>query len=265
MQDLVAKALADSKQSDTDAVISAWNAALAAQPTDPAFSALADSESRRARSVSALRGAAAATIFSLLLNFGNLIFSVVAWPKLKTEDELREEVDTKTIAEKVTQRIAEEGARMVAEGGTGRSAEERAGMIAGEAGQMIDDEMAQLRAEERAKSRFRWIFFGLAIFDSLLFAGGLVCFAYAMVLGPSGLTNNSGDPSGGQPTDVASWIDIGAFVAVAGFVFKLISVPAVGFIVLCIFGFYIVIFGFVVYLALKCTGKAMNYPYPGYA
>jgi hypothetical protein len=200
IQDLVAKALSDSTASDTDAVISAWDSALASTPSDPAFFALADSESGRARSVSFFRGAAAATIFSLLISFGNLIFSSVIW----------------------------------------------------------------LRAEEETKMKFRWIIFGISILDSLIFIAGCICFAFAMKLGPNALTEDPVDPSGGLPTGVGSF-DIGYLVFLTGVVFKLICVPPIGFIVICVLGIEVIFFVLMFYLMWKGILKMMSHPYPGTA
>jgi hypothetical protein len=190
----VAKALADSTGNDTNAVISTWNSALDSRPSDPAFSALADSESGRARSVSFFRGAAAATIFSLLISFGNLIFSAIVW----------------------------------------------------------------IRADEETKLRLRWVFWGVAIFDSLLFASGCVCFAFAVMLGPNALTENPADPSG---TGVVSFVDIGLFVVMVAFVLRVISVPAIGFIVICLLGFQIIVTAFFIYFMWKGLMKMMSYQY----
>lgn len=68
IQNLVAKALSRTNDSDTAAVISTWNTALAQKPSDPAFSALAESDSQRKRSISLFRGGAAAMVFSLLIS-----------------------------------------------------------------------------------------------------------------------------------------------------------------------------------------------------
>ncbi len=53
----MAKSLSNSKEPGTDEVLNTWKTALAAKPSDPAYSALAQSDSRRSHSVSLLRGA----------------------------------------------------------------------------------------------------------------------------------------------------------------------------------------------------------------
>lgn len=224
----MAKALADSKSNGTDAIISAWNSALASKPSDPAFSNLADSASRHILSESYLRGAAALTIISLLINFGNLIFSAVAWPKATRRTETE---------------ILLKAALLEARG---------AEMSSSEKAEMFAEEIATENAEESAEMRFRWNFFGLAILDSLILAGGIVCFTYAMTLGQNGLTRNPVDPSGGLPTNVAYYIDIGALFVMVGFILKLFSVPILALIAVCILGFELFIIAFVLYLIWMC-------------
>jgi hypothetical protein len=90
IQDLVAKALSRTNDSDTAAVIATWNTALAQKPSDPAFSALAKSDSQRKRSISLFRGGAAAIVFSLLISLTTLFCSFTLFSRRIEEKPERE-------------------------------------------------------------------------------------------------------------------------------------------------------------------------------
>jgi hypothetical protein len=188
IQDLVGKALSSSEQPGTAEIISTWNSALAAKPSDPAYSALSQSDSRRSRSVSLFRGAAAAVIFSQFISFNNCFSSI---------------------------------------------------------------SLFFFSMDEKSERKYRHILFGIAVFDFLLFAGGIVMFSIAMVDGPAALA--AGNRNGAGPLGEAGYI-----VMLVALALRIMSIPILGLIVICILGFELVIALFVGYLIWKCMFKVVE-------
>lgn len=82
------KALSSPELHDTTDIITTWKSALATKPSDPALSVLATSASRRTRSISLLRGAAAAVVFSLLISLATLSSSLALFsPSIEDQSE----------------------------------------------------------------------------------------------------------------------------------------------------------------------------------
>jgi len=186
----VGKALSGSKEPGTAETMSTWNSALAAKPSDPSYSALAQSDSRRSRSVSLFRGAAAAVIFSLFISFNNCFSSVTLF---------------------------------------------------------------FLSLDKKSERKYRHVLFGIAIFDFLLFAGALVMFSFAIVDGPAALAaGGSAGNSGG------SLGDVGFIVMLVALTIRIMSIPIVGIIVVCILGFELLIVLLVGYLIWKCMFKVVE-------
>jgi hypothetical protein len=185
-QDLVEKALSNSHQAGTAATISTWNTALSAKPSDPAYSALADSDSRRTRSVSLFRGAAAAMVFSLLISFNNCFSSI---------------------------------------------------------------SLFFLKMDEKSERKYRHVLFGIAIFDFLLYAAAIVCFSFAMTIGPASLA--SGGALGGRFQNGALG-EVGYIVMLVALTFRLMSIPIIGLIIICILGFELILIVGFGYLMIRC-------------
>ena len=190
IEDLVGKALSSSKEPGTAETISTWNSALAAKPSDPTYLALAQFDSRRSRSVSLFRGAAAAVIFSLFISFNNCFSSV---------------------------------------------------------------SLFFLSLDEKSERKYRHVFFGIAIFDFLLYAGALVMFSFAMVDGPAALSagGSAGKSSG-------SLGDVGFIVMLVALALRIMSIPIVGIIVVCIRGFELLLVLLVGYVIWKCMFKVVE-------
>ncbi|KAE9382154.1 hypothetical protein N431DRAFT_321774, partial [Stipitochalara longipes BDJ] len=185
IQDLIEKALANSNKSETAATISTWNTALTAKPSNPAYSALANSESRQTRSVSFFRGAAAAMVFSLLISFNNCFSSI---------------------------------------------------------------SLFFLSVDAKSDRKYRHALFGIAIFDFLLYAAAIVCFSFAMTIGPAALVSGSSLRDGVQNGAIG---EVGYIVMLAALTFRLMSVPIIGFVIVCILGFELILIVGFAYLLLK--------------
>lgn len=183
------EALSNSHNPDPAATISNWNSALSAKPSDPAFSALANSDSQRVRSVSLLRGAAAAIVFSLLIGLSTFLLSVTLFfPSM----------------------------------------------------------------EEKSRRRYRHILFGTAIFDALVFAAAISCFGYAMVVGPNVFASRE---SVGRSMNT---VMAGYLVVLAALTCRVISIPVIGLVVLCILGFELLLIVLIGYLLLKFMRKMVE-------
>jgi hypothetical protein len=128
IQDLVGKALSNSTFIDTPDTINNWNIALATKPSNPSLSALADSASRRTKSISLFQGASAAVAFSLIISLANFfaIFALAIFYPLMGD---------------------------------------------------------------KSERKYRSTIFSIAVFDSLLFAGAIVMFSSAMIIGPAALAS----------------------------------------------------------------------------
>jgi hypothetical protein len=189
IQDLVAKALSNSNDPDTAATISTWNSALSVKPSDPAFSALANSDSQRARSVSFFRGAAAAIVFSLLISLSSSFTSLA---------------------------------------------------------------LISTSIEEKSTRKYRYTLFGIAIFDALLFATGIGCFTFGVMVGPNGFA------SGGAEGVITSSVELGFVFVLAGLMCRFISVPVIGFVVLCILGIELLVILLIGYLIWKFMFKIVE-------
>jgi hypothetical protein len=192
IQDLVAKALSNSKQPGTDEVLNTWKTALAAKPSDPAYSALAQSDSRRSHSVSLLRGAAAALIFSLFISFNNCFSSI---------------------------------------------------------------SLFFYSMDEKSERKYRHILFGIAVFDFLLFAGALVMFTIGMVDGPAALASGKSNGSG---SGVGTLGEAGYIVMLVALTLRIMSIPIVGLVIVCILGFELLLALLVGYLIWKCMFKVVE-------
>jgi hypothetical protein len=188
----VVKALSNSHNPDPAATMSTWNSALSAKPSDPAFSALANSDSQRVRSVSLLRGAAAAIVFSLLIGLSTFLFSVILFfPSI----------------------------------------------------------------EEKSRRRYRHILFGTSIFDALVFAAAISCFTYAMVVGPNVFASSE---SVGRSTNTSMIGFLGYLVVLVAVTCRVISIPVIGLVVLCILGFELLLIVLIGYLLLKFMRKIVE-------
>jgi hypothetical protein len=190
IQDLVIEALDGSRDPDTAAVISTWKSALAAKPSDPAFSALANSGSQRVRSVSILRGAAAAIIFSLLFSVGTFVSSVML--------------------------------------------------------------LVSPPEEKKTRRRYRYALYGMAIFGGLLFASAITLFILALMIGPGAFASSS---SVGSSTPQ---VMLGYLFTLVGVVSRIVSVPVIAFVAVCILGIELVVIGFFIYLMLKIAGNCLK-------
>ncbi|KAH9210635.1 hypothetical protein DL95DRAFT_412806 [Leptodontidium sp. 2 PMI_412] len=199
IENLVEKALGGSDLHDTAGIIATWKSALATKPSDPKFSALANSDSRRKQSISLLRGGAAAVIFSLLISLANLGSSLALFaPSI----------------------------------------------------------------EAKSERKYRCTLFGVAIFDFVLFAGALVMFFSGMIIGPGALAS-----AGGGGESMAVQLVIGPIVALAALLCRIISIPIIAVIILCILGFELLRIVLVAYMILKCMGQLADgdryWPGPG--
>jgi hypothetical protein len=188
-QDLVAKALSGSNDSETRAVISTWNSALAAKPSDPAFSVLAKSDSQRKRSVSLFRGGAAALVFSLLISLCTFFSSFFLFSYRRIEED---------------------------------------------------------PDREKSEREFRHKLYGVAIFDFLLFAGAIICFSSAMMIGPAALE------AGRSEAPITDRFEWGFVVVLAALLCRIASIPVIGVVVVCILGVELLFILAIGYLMFKC-------------
>ncbi len=188
----MAKALGNSKQPGTDEVLNTWKTALAAKPSDPAYSALAQSDSRRSHSVSLLRGAAAALIFSLFISFNNCFSSI---------------------------------------------------------------SLFFYSLDKKSERKYRHILFGIAVFDFLLFSGAIVMFTIAMMDGPAAfaLGKSNGFGSGSGIIGEAGYI-----VMLVALALRIMSIPIVGLVIVCILGFELLLILLVGYLIWKFMFKLVE-------
>ncbi len=106
-----------------------------------------------------------------------------------------------------------------------------------------------LKLEENQERKYRHILFGIAIFDFLLYAGAIVCFTFAIAAGPAVL---SGESAGSFGQSIGN---MGFIVALVALQLRIISIPIVGAIFLCLLGFELVVFAIFLYFSMKILAR----------
>ena len=102
-----------------------------------------------------------------------------------------------------------------------------------------------LKMEEKQERKYRHVLFGIAIFDFLLYAGAIVCFTFALDAVPAGLSGESAGSFG------QSLGNVGFIVALVALQLRIISIPIVGAIFLCLLGFEVVVIAILLYFLVK--------------
>jgi hypothetical protein len=194
----VEKALSNSTFVDTRDTINTWNIALAAKPSNSSFSALADSASRRTKSISLFRGAAAAVALSLIISLANVFafFALAVFCPLMGD---------------------------------------------------------------KTELKYRSTIFSIAVFDSLLFAGAIVMFSSAMLIGPAALASLDDASTrlfaNRVANQVANHVEIGIVVALVALLCRIMSVPIIALFFLSIVFSEILLIVLVGYVIWKFTVK----------
>jgi hypothetical protein len=106
--------------------------------------------------------------------------------------------------------------------------------------------------EEKRERRHRHILYGVAIFDSLLYVSAIVCFSFAMASPAAPSVSGVGGMLHG------SLGNVGLIVMLVALFLKIMSIPIIGFVVLCVLSLEILLIILVGYLIMKFLGKLME-------
>jgi hypothetical protein len=109
--------------------------------------------------------------------------------------------------------------------------------------------------DEKSKRKYRHILFGVTVFDFLLFAGALVMFTIGMVNGPTALASGKSNGFGGG---VGTLGEAGYIVMLVALTLRIMSIPIVGLVIVCILGFELLLVLLIGYLIWKCMFKVVE-------
>jgi hypothetical protein len=109
--------------------------------------------------------------------------------------------------------------------------------------------------DKKSERKYRHILFGIAVFDFLLFAGALVMFTIGMVDGPAALASGKSNGSG---SGVGTLGEAGYIVMLVALTLRIMSIPIVGLVIVCILGFELLLALLVGYLIWKCMFKVVE-------